>query len=281
MKKLLLLRTSLILLALCTTLFIVASCGVSRQQERRLPPMEPTSKEVEINSEPQGASVYMDGKYLGITPMKVSVPVKNIIDTSPHKNINNFYAKSADLSSSTFIFIKNGYEKSEVEFRPTITPTRGEVKNYNGRIVPWNITYPEGVFCSLERSQQYVNDPTIPTGGANDMVSRDNPGGTTLEQTIIRWYFDSAPRGARVFWRVISSIPAEVKNTNELYLGPTPFEETRSFNILGLTYANSRDVQIEIKVTKNGYMDQVKRFNVRQAIDQQEISSFFELVPTE
>lgn len=55
-------------------------------------------------------------------------------------------------------------------------------------------------------------------------------------------------------------------------------KDTRSFNILGLTYENSRDVQIEIKLTRPGYMDQVKRFNVRQAIDQQEISSFFDLV---
>ena len=77
---------------------------------------------------------------------------------------------------------------------------------------------------------------------------------------------------------MISNIPSVVKNTNELYLTTTPYEETRSFNILGLTYENSRDVQIEIKVTKRGYEDQVKRFNVRQAIDQQEISSFFELV---
>ncbi len=283
MKKLLLLRTSLILLALCTTLFIVASCGVRRQQERTLPPMEPTSKEVEINSEPQGASVYMDGKYLGITPMKVTVPLKYIGDPGvySYKTMHQLYEKSAELSSSTFLFVKQGYEKQEVEFKPTVTSTYGVPKNYNGKLLLLDFTFPEGVFCSLERSQEYTKDTTIPAGEAYNVVSRDNPGGTELEQTIIRWYFDSAPRGARVFWRVISSIPAEVKNTNELYLGPTPFEETRSFNILGLTYANSRDVQIEIKVTKNGYMDQVKRFNVRQAIDQQEISSFFELVPTE
>jgi hypothetical protein len=112
----------------------------------------------------------------------------------------------------------------------------------------------------------------------NEQVSRDNPGGTILERTIIRWYFDSEPRGARVFWRVISSVPDQVKNTNELYLGTTPYEDTRSFNILGLTYENSRDVQIEIKLVRPGYIDQMKRFNVRQAIDQQEISSFFDLV---
>ena len=57
--------------------------------------------------------------------------------------------------------------------------------------------------------------------------------------------------------------------------------QTCALPILGLTYENSRDVQIEIKVVKNGYEAQVKRFNVRQAIDQQEISSFFMLVPKE
>ena len=134
---------------------------------------------------------------------------------------------------------------------------------------------------SSSYSSEYRKDTSIPAGEAYKTVTRDNPGATALERTIIRWYFDSAPRGARVFWRVISSVPSEVKNTNETYLGSTPFEETRSFNILGLTYVNSRDVQIEIKITKAGYMDQVKLFNVRQAIDQQEISSFFDLVPVE
>lgn len=109
-------------------------------------------------------------------------------------------------------------------------------------------------------------------------VSRNNPGATDMENTVIRWYIDSDPRGARLFYRVISSVPAEVKNTNETYMMTTPYEETRSFNIEGLTYENSRNVTIELKVSKRGYEDQIKRFNVRQALDQQEISSFFELV---
>lgn len=113
---------------------------------------------------------------------------------------------------------------------------------------------------------------------AKEQVKRDNPGETSLERSIIRWYFESEPQGARIFWRVISSVPDQVKNTNENWLGNTPFEETRSFNILGLTYENANDVQIEIKVRRPGYVDQTKRFNVRQAIDQQEISAFFDLV---
>ncbi|MBR6540140.1 MAG: hypothetical protein IKT74_01255, partial [Bacteroidales bacterium] len=101
------------------------------------------------------------------------------------------------------------------------------------------------------------------------------------DQVIIRWMIDSDPQGARIFYRVISSIPDEVKNTNESYMLTTPFEETRAFNILGLTYENSMNVQVEIKLMKSGYYSQVKRFNLRQALDQQEISAFFNLVPKE
>lgn len=99
-----------------------------------------------------------------------------------------------------------------------------------------------------------------------------------ISNAIIRWYFDSDPRGARIFYRVISNVPNEVKNTNESYMTTTPIEETKALNIPGLTYDNSSDVVIEIKVTKRGYEEQVKRYNVRQALDQREISGFFELV---
>lgn len=144
--------------------------------------------------------------------------------------------------------------------------------------VPRNIQTKTEVATTPDNNSAYQKDPTIPQGEVNNRVSRDRAGQTALERTIIRWYFESEPKGARVFWRVVSSIPSEVKNTNESYLGSTPYEDTRAFNILGLTYENSRDVQIEIKVKRKGYIDQVKRFNVRQAIDQMEISSFFDMV---
>ncbi len=131
------------------------------------------------------------------------------------------------------------------------------------------------------RPSNYVERIDAQQNKAGEVVSRDNPGETSLERTIIRWYFESAPQGARIFWRVISSVPDQVKNTNENWLGNTPFEETRSFNILGLTYDNANDVQIEIKVRRPGYIDQTKRFNVRQAIDQQEISAFFDMIKAE
>lgn len=99
-----------------------------------------------------------------------------------------------------------------------------------------------------------------------------------MSSPILRWYFDSDPRGARIFYRVVSNVPDEVKNTNESYMTTTPLEETKALNIPGLTYENSANVVIEIKVTKRGYEEQVKRYNLRQALDQQEISGFFELV---
>lgn len=102
-------------------------------------------------------------------------------------------------------------------------------------------------------------------------------GNTALEHTIIRWFVDSAPKGADVYWRVISSTP-DVKNTNALYLGSTPYESTEAFDIKGLTFNNSGDVQIEISCEKIGYVTQKKRFNLRQAIEQKEISTKFNLV---
>ncbi len=131
----------------------------------------------------------------------------------------------------------------------------------------------------VERQSDTAEQPA--ESASAERVTRDAAGQTSLERTVIRWYFESQPQGARIFWRVISSVPAEVKNINELWLGNTPFEETRSFNIQGLTYENAGDVQIEIKVRRSGYLDQTKRFNVRQAIDQQEISSFFDLIKAE
>lgn len=102
-------------------------------------------------------------------------------------------------------------------------------------------------------------------------------GDTALEHTIIRWYVDSTPKGADVYWRVVSSTP-DVKNTNQNYLGSTPYESTESFDIKGLTYNNSGNIQIEISCEKAGYAPQRKRFNVRQALDQKEISTKFNLV---
>lgn len=57
-----------------------------------------------------------------------------------------------------------------------------------------------------------------------------------------------------------------------------PYESTESFDIKGLTYNNSGNVQIEVTCERPGYLPQKKRFNLRQVIDQKEISAQFNLV---
>lgn len=257
---------------------------IKRQQKAEfLAGLQPSQITVSFDSQPQGAKVVVDGKVIGITPVTAKLNVgyeNNFIAVHP-KSI-------AELKNSNKIdvkFLKEGYVIGEEELVPNV-----EYAFARGVAGGNKFTWPNGCFSVLQKddsgvaeaeSNAYVVDNSIPAGEAQKAVNRDNPGQTALERTVIRWYFESQPQGARIYWRIISSVPDQVKNTNELWLGNTPFEETRSFNIQGLTYENSRDVQIEIKVRRQGYLDQTKRFNVRQAIDQQEISSFFDMIKAE
>jgi len=229
---------------------------------------------VSLSSHPAGAKVYLNGQMIcASTPAVVTIPCSGAI-TPDRKNMQAAIKRGQYESRVQLVFKLDGYVDGKVELLPTIFPLKGN---------RYQFSWPDRAMHEFVRDPNHVyeQDPTIAAGEARNRVSRDKAGQSALERTILRWYFDSDPRGARIYWRVISSIPAEVKNTNETYLMTTPFEETRSFDIQGLTYENSRDVQIEIKVSKKGYEDQIKRFNVRQAIDQQEISGFFELVAKE
>ncbi len=207
--------------------------------------------DITLSSNPEGAVVYLNGQIVSHTTPAI-IPVSDKV------------AKKTMI----FQFVKEGYETRSV----TVSYDKKQLKKQ------------PIVYCQMKAlpkpnpNEHLKSDPTVTREQSKQRVTRENAGMTSMERTILRWFFDSDPRGARIYYRVISSVPAEVKNTNETYLTTTPLEETRSFNIQGLTYDNSRDVTIEIKVSKRGYEDQVKRFNVRQALDQQEISGFFELV---
>lgn len=293
MKKLWFQKSSIALISsLCVLCF--SSCFTTKTSQYN---QKVSGAIITLNSEPKGATVLHDGQTIGVTPCQFELKeYYQVINLKDDKSVNSVLAGAMDQVNSMlynkneadpvellkealsykFTFIKDGYEIKNAIYSPNITKAENFAASFAG--VDYPATFSTVLKKKAGNSSAYEKDPTIVKGEANNMVSRDNPGGTALERTIIRWYFDSEPRGARVFWRVVSSIPSIVKNTNELYLGTTPYEDTRSFNILGLTYENSRDVQIEIKLTRPGYMDQIKRFNVRQAIDQQEISSYFDLV---
>ena len=205
---------------------------------------------ITLQSDPEGAQVYLNGVLVTTsTPAIIELP------------------KKVATKAMMFRFEKKGYETKTV----TVQYSKDQLK------------YSPVVLCNMEKKAPArpasANDPTVTANQDAQRVDRNNAGATDMEAAIIRWYFDSDPRGARVMYRVISNAPNEVKNTNETYLTTTPYEETRGFNIPGLTYKNSRNVTIEVKISKRGYEDQVKRYNIRQALDQQEISGFFELVP--
>lgn len=219
--------------------------------------------EATVVSDPEGAVVYLNGMVVAhTTPAIIKLDSK-----LAGKNLLFRFEKSGYESKTVIITL----EKKELKKSPIIYGKLEKDQEAANRSQ-----------AAEERRREkeiYKQDPSIPAGQATARVSRDQSGKTAMEQSVIRWYFDSDPRGARVFYRVISNAPAEVKNTNETYLTNTPYEETKGFGIPGLTYENSRNVTIEIKISKKGYEDQVKRYNVRQALDQQEISGFFELVP--
>ena len=259
------------------------------QKTKKVKYKNPTEKVVSFDSHPQGAKVIIDGKVIGATPVTATIPLTTITrqTTTLKEAVDSNIKYMEDANQIEVVFLLDGYAKATEYYKPRV--------QYG---FPSKLYWSDGVFHMFSdedtataqakpdvevvtNANAYVTDGSIPAGEAQNAVNRDRPGQTALERTVIRWYFESAPQGARIFWRVISSAPDQVKNTNELWLGNTPFEETRSFNIQGLTYENSRDVQIEIKVKRNGYLDQTKRFNVRQAIDQQEISSFFDLIKAE
>ena len=113
---------------------------------------------------------------------------------------------------------------------------------------------------------------------ANKQVA--GTGYTELERLTIHWNINTRPQGADCYWRVKSSTP-DVKNQNEKYLAPTPYESTETYDIKGLSRDTAGDVQIEIRCSKPGYSDQKKVFNVLSVLDEKEISIMMPLVKDE
>ena len=246
---------------------------------------------IELNSVPQGASVYMNGQLVcESTPGTIKITPANGV---------------------VFTFTKDGYKSKNVKYKPTSTQ-RSLIDNNTGEIFTMDITnstlaynkkrysitdvcqWPSAVFCEMTAASQTGNSFTAAISNVTSSISNTSStskaakasnkvtgdGSTTLENTVIRWYIDSYPKGADVFTRVISSTP-DVKNSNQNYVGTTPYETTEAFDIKGLSLNNAGDVQIEVTCEKPGYLSQKKRFNVLQAIDQKEISTKFNLVKDE
>lgn len=126
-----------------------------------------------------------------------------------------------------------------------------------------------------DRVAFFLHRSNDPKSEGNKQVNGE--GNTALEHLVVHFDVNSRPQGADVEWRIISKTPG-VKNTNFKYLQTTPYESTETLAINGLTFNNSGLVQIEIKVSKNGYYPQTKKYDVRSLIDEKEVSGMYRLV---
>lgn len=129
-----------------------------------------------------------------------------------------------------------------------------------------------------DRIAYFLHRANSPKQEANKKVTGE--GNTALEHLTVHWNVNSRPQGADVYWRVISKTP-DVKNQNYKYLETTPYEGSETLNIKGLTYNNAGNVQIEIKVEKNGYYSQTKKYDILSLIDEGDVSYMFRLVKEE
>lgn len=269
------------LLRSCLLLFVVVclsaammSCIVTSVDSL---PHAIESQMFEFNSVPSGATVLYEGKTIGTTPCEATLPLNINYDNSAYKAPNKRLQESARLSSMNFIFAKEGYETETITITPTVRQT-GRATYYKtlGTALLYSYDYPDGVFATLD--ENYEQPKTVESTNKPEQVIGD--GSTSLEHTILNWEVTSRPAGADIYWRIISSTP-DVKNTNKNYKSTTPYESTESFDIKGLTYANSADVQIEITCEKPGYLPQKKVYNMRAAVDQKSINAHFTLVKDE
>lgn len=227
------------------------------------------SAQVTINSEPSGAKVYQEGKYIGTTPCYASLNVKTkklVYDI----DADQVRDPSRPPYSYEFTITMDGYEPATVYFE-------GQYEYHQSGWVgggqKYYIVKPKSykLFAVLKKDNAYASQ--VLTTSTNDRQQTNSEAIPT-----IRWHFDSDPEGAKIFWKVKSSIPNIVKNTDLLYLGETPFNETKPLNIKGLNNSNSDKVEIEIEIVKKGYIKQRKTFSGNLLINQQEISWFFDLI---
>ena len=68
---------------------------------------------------------------------------------------------------------------------------------------------------------------------------------------------------------------------NWKYLGTTQYEGTKALDTAGLSFNNSGTVRVQIRVSKPGYLPQIRDYDIRSVIDEKEVSGFIQLVKEE
>lgn len=214
---------------------------------------------VKLDSEPQGAKVYMNGVLVcESTPAVISISNRDqYIYTKEKNRVNNTSIPPWQIK---FTFVKEGYERiTEIYEGGYFDVSRD-----------WYLIKPKGlgVTAFLKKDNSTDNSTTSKVTNKREDF---NP--------LIRWFFESSQNNCRLFWRIISTVPDEVASSSDIYLGTAPYDETKNIKIAGLTENNANKIQIEVKATCNGYRTTSKRFNLGDVINLQEISWYFDLTP--
>lgn len=212
-----------------------------------------TNAQITINSEPSGAKVYQEGEYIGTTPCSASVKQKLVYDIDANRVRN----PNEPPYSFPFTIMMEGYEPTTVYFEGKYEYHQSGFGGQNKYYIVQPKTYK--LFAILKKDPNY----------SSQTIMQES-------QPEIRWHFDSEPEGARLYWKVKSST-TDVKETESIYLGTTPFNEIKPLNIKGLNSENSSNVTIVVEIVKKGYESQVKTFSAKTLTEQNEISWFFEL----
>lgn len=227
-----------------------------------------TSAQISINSEPSGAKVYQEGKYIGTTPCTASsnMKAKQLVYDIDADRVRD---PSQPPYSIEFTITMDGYEPATVYFEGKYEYHQSGFRGQNKYYIVQPKSYK--LFAVLKKDQSVSsNDGQTTVPQTQQVVIQE-------KNTEVRWHFDSDPEGARIYWRVKSLDSDIVKNTDLLYLGITPFNELKPFNIKGLNSENAKNVIIEVEIIKKGYKKQTKSISAESLTEQQEISWFFEL----
>ena len=280
---------SFITVALCSIMFVV-SCGTTRtmapKDEKRLAStyslqrndyeiLDTITSEATVTYTSRKGLIQVKsqtGEFLNLC--KITKMGPRFLDRKSKGTLKYGYIADLNLSSPNPCDGKS--MASYLAAHKLIT----RVKSSNGdTIVVPTIDYSEG---EIKGGIAYTATITAKLVKIKNEASRQvaGTGNTNLERLTIHWNINTRPQGADCYWRVKSSTP-DVKNQNEKYLAPSPYESTETYDIKGLSRENAGDVQVEIRCTKNGYLDQKKVFNMLSVMDEKEISIMMPLVKDE
>lgn len=222
---------------------------------------------IKVNSQPAGATVFVDGQNFGKTPCIVNLSGKWVYDIDANRVSN----PNKPPYSKKITFVLDGYKPATEYWEGVYEYHEAGFGQYRQK---YYIVKPSGysVMAVLEKEPGNSNSVAayVPQNNILQNTVSNN------EELILQCNIDSEPVDARIFWRIISQ-NNNVRSTELQYLGKTPYKDKKAFKITGLSKETAKNVKLELTVRKNGYYDDTKLFSLSELLDIMEINGFFEM----